>query len=485
MLGRDSLTGMRAVLVPTALVLALAACSASPPTDPGESAQPQAYAFSLVAPVSVSPSGLVARAVLPKGTQCPPLEINGTDSVQMDVRRPADTTKGAFDDVLVCSANIPAGAQKASVAGVDIPAAMPRQVQTVAGIADTGCRIKGTIQDCDSTQAWPLRPNAEQIAKADPDLITHVGDYFYREIACPPAKQAECGGSPAPPTGVPFEDSAAAWLADFFEPAEPMLGAAPLLAVRGNHEICSKGGNGYFLFLDMRPGTEGLCAPKQKGGTLKAPVVVTPTWSVDVPLVTGRTLRLIVTDSANGYDFGLSAFWRRLRPTYMAAAKLADDAGVDPWLVTHQPPLAITTTKFDPGTIPDWQNWVAVDQTAASHGLLKDYDAIISGHLHLSQVVKVPGLPPQFIFGGGGTSLDPPTGYSDPPYGPLADSTGAPLIPGVKPYPNDQYRWIEVQHAFGIASPNPAQGAWDVTYVKPTGENLATCTVRAATPDCG
>jgi Calcineurin-like phosphoesterase len=479
---------MRPLAAIPALALTLAACaSGQPATDAASSAEPRAdvYAYSLVAPVSVSPSGLVARAVLPPTTRCPSLQVTGADPVQMDQRRPAATTKGAFDDVLVCSANIPAGAQKASVAGVEIPATMPRQVQTVAGLADTGCRIKGAVQDCNSTSAWPLQPIAEQIAKADPDLIIHVGDYFYREEKCPADKQDRCKGSPPPPKDVPFEDSGAGWIADFFEPARAMFGTAPLLAVRGNHEVCSKGGNGFYLFMDMRPGTEGACAPKQEGGALQPPVVITPTWSVDVPLISGRDLRLIVVDSANGYDYGLSPFSRRLRPEYRAAAKLADDSGVNPWLVTHQPPVGITSTKLNPGNIPDWQNWVADDQTAASHGLLSKYTAMVSGHLHLSQVIKVPGLPPQFVFGGGGTKLDPAQGYADPRYGPLSTSKGAPMIPGVKPYPKDEYRWIEVQHAFGLASPNPGQGAWDAKFVEPSGRTLATCTVRAGVPDCG
>ncbi len=58
-------------------------------------------------------------------------------------------------------------------------------------------------------------------------------------------------------------------------------------------------------------------------------------------------------------------------------------------------------------------------------------------------------------------------------------------VPGLKPYPADAYRWIEVQHAFGVASPNPSQGAWEVEYVRPDGQTLATCAVREGTPDCG
>ena len=477
---------MRKAATLAVLIVALAACSAPEPSaTPSSEPSAKVYAYSLVAPLSVSPSGLVARAVLPKGTECPELEVTGADSVQMDQRRAGDTTKGAFDDAMVCSANIPAGATSARVTGVSIPAGMPKEAETIAALADTGCRIKAAVQDCNSTTAWPFMPIAEQIAKANPDLIIHVGDYFYRELPCPAKDSTRCGGSPVPPTGVPFEDSAAGWDADFFSPGQAMFGVAPILSTRGNHEVCSKGGNGHYLYMDPRPGTEDLCAPKTRGGQLRAPVVVDPTWSVDVPLVTGRNLRLIMVDSANGYDFGISPFSKRLRPEYRAAAKFADDPGVEPWLITHQPPTAITTTKFDPGNIANWQNWVADDQAAASYGLLGNYTAMVSGHLHLSQVAKVKGLPPQFVFGGGGTKLDPATGYTTPKYGPLSTSKGQPLVPGLKPYPADAYRWIEVQHAFGVARPNPSQGAWDVQYIRPTGQPLTTCTVREGTPNCG
>lgn len=473
-----SLTRMRRI---AAVAVLLAACSNAQPAAPqNEPTAPTVYAYSLVAPLKASPSGLVARAVLPRDSQCPQLEVQGADSVQMQRRTPAATTKGFFDDVVVCSAPIPPGATSAAVAGHAIPAAMPSEVRTLAAFADTGCLINKVVQDC--RKDWPLRPLAEQIAKAQPDLIVDVGDYFYRERACPSDAQDKCGGSPAPPAGVPFLDSAAGWLADYFEPASPMFGTAPLLAVRGNHELCEEAGNGYFLFMDYRSGSEDVCAPRPNS---QAPVVQTKPWRIDLPVITGRDLRLVVVDSANGWDYGISPWAGRQRGLYQRAATMAKNPGGLSWLVTHQPPLAITTTKYDPGNVRDWTNWVAVDQTVASRGLLKRYGAIVSGHLHLSQVVKIPGLPPQFVFGGGGTFLDPPDGYETPKYGPLANSKGEPMVPGFKPYPRDQYRWIEVQHAFGLARPNPAEGAWDVEYIKPDGSTLATCTVRDEVPACG
>src|SRR5580693_3599603 len=43
------------------------------------------------------------------------------------------------------------------------------------------------------------------------------------------------------------------WNADFFEPAVPLLAAAPWIMVRGNHEDCSRAGEGWFRFMDRAP----------------------------------------------------------------------------------------------------------------------------------------------------------------------------------------------------------------------------------------
>ncbi|MDW4746763.1 metallophosphoesterase, partial [Escherichia coli] len=73
----------------------------------------------------------------------------------------------------------------------------------------------------------------------------HVGDYHYRENACPP-DVAGCQGSP---WGYGWDT----WQADLFQPAAPLMAAAPWVLVRGNHEECARAGQGWFRFLDPRP----------------------------------------------------------------------------------------------------------------------------------------------------------------------------------------------------------------------------------------
>ena len=48
-------------------------------------------------------------------------------------------------------------------------------------------------------------------------------------------------------------DNWAVWQNDFFDPAAPLLAAAPWVLVRGNHELCRRGGHGWFRFLDRLP----------------------------------------------------------------------------------------------------------------------------------------------------------------------------------------------------------------------------------------
>ena len=83
---------------------------------------------------------------------------------------------------------------------------------------------------------------AAHAAAKHPDLVIHVGDYYYRETPCPTGDQG-CAGSP-------HGDRWASWDADLFTPVAPLLTAAPWIFVRGNHEQCGRGADGWFRFLD-------------------------------------------------------------------------------------------------------------------------------------------------------------------------------------------------------------------------------------------
>ena len=75
------------------------------------------------------------------------------------------------------------------------------------------------------------------------------------------------------------------WKASFFDPAAPLLTAAPWIMVRGNHERCGKFGQaplGFYLFFDI--GDAGNCEDDAE---------LTDTYAVDL----SETHRVIVADS--------------------------------------------------------------------------------------------------------------------------------------------------------------------------------------------
>lgn len=451
-------------------------------------------AYTLIAPLSESPSGLMVRAVLPAGADCPRLQATlrrgsstGRRTIAMVQRVAPATTAPAFDAIMVCEASVPRHAVKARVGGRSVPARLPRRIRTIAAFGDTGCRILGKeVQNCSSTEDWPLARIAADIARRRPEVVMFVGDFYYREAPCPADQQGECGSSPPPVAGLPFTDSAYGWLADALLPMAPLFPAAPLLIVRGNHEACDRGGNGYFLLFDPFRQSANECAPVEHEGSLVAPPPrLTPSWSADLRIGARRSLRLAVVDSAYGSDGQVTAWAAVQREGYeQAAAMTHPTRGVESWLLVHRPIFGHVTDQFAPPDDPLWTPWTSLDQQAASVGLLDHYHLILSSHLHLAQAVQIPGQPGQMILGNGGTLLDPPTGYQTPVYGPLADAQGAPVIPGVVPYPPATMDATAVRFGYAMVKPGRRQGEWRWQHFSPDDELFAECRQQGQALDC-
>ena len=459
-----------------AAIIALASASAPPALAvvADEPAPPVIAAYSLAAPRSEVPSGLVARAVVPGGTRCPTLQVaRGADRpvrfVQMTVRPTPARTAPAFDAITVCSAPLPVGATEASISGVVVPAALPTSVDRLAMLGDSGCRIASwQVQDCASQAAWPLALIAQSVADEQPDAVLFNGDFFYREAACPAASQAMCGSSPPPIAGLPFTDSAYGWIADALLPMSPMLAAAPLIVTRGNHEACYRGGNGFFLLFDPREGTQDTCSPiSTAAGLVAADTLPTPTYAIDLAVRDGRTLRLAIVDSAGGSDNAVTSFAAIQRPAYARAADITQArSGHESWLVTHRPLYGFVTAAFaQPGQ--PFNPWGSMDQAAAADGLLGSYDLVFSSHMHIAQSVQLLGLPGQLILGNAGTLLDPATGYPLP--------TSGPQISATQGYPAPTWGWVGVRFGYAMASPQAERGSWRITMKDPTGLAFARC----------
>lgn len=458
----------------------------------GTSSGPPIAAYSLVVANTQSTSGLIARAVLPGGLGCPRLDATvigakGQKRVSrpMQVRSTGQTTLNAFTPLRVCEARMPRGAVAASIAGQRIPASKPSDIDSIAVLGDSGCRLNATaVQACNDPTQWPLARISRRIAADRPDLVIYLGDFYYREGACPPTANSLCGGSPAPLNGAPFTDSAWGWVADVLVPMSPLLQSVPVVVVRGNHELCSRGGNGYFLLFDPAFGTAATCAPSADG---VAPVVYSPTTAIDLSIEGNRTLRLVNVDSANGNDTAIDdTIPIYQRPLFQKAQRLAHRAD-EAWLMTHRPITALVSSEYLPVPPGEATTWTSVTQAYSSYGLLGDYDLMLSSHLHIAQAVQIPGMPGQIVLGNGGTMLDPTTGYAIPAFGPLSNASGETLVPAppLPPYPaiptaTSLHTWVE----FGYVMATPASSGWTFDMRDVGGQSFATCKVDAGEVAC-
>src|SRR5207237_9865464 len=149
---------------------------------------------------------LSVRAIVAPGAACPPVSADGAAV--------ATAQRGAPDGkfpLQLCEARVPAASARLTVGGAAVPT-LPAIVRRIVVIGDTGCRLEGrAIQDCGNPAAWPFAMIAGHAAARRPDLVIHVGDYYYRVSACPVGR-AGCAGSP-------HGDNWPTWKADLFDPA--------------------------------------------------------------------------------------------------------------------------------------------------------------------------------------------------------------------------------------------------------------------------
>jgi hypothetical protein len=313
---------------------------------------------------------------------------------------PANSKPSNFP-VRVCDMSLPRGASRAVVAGRTLPllTGAPRRIVV---IGDTGCRIKvsdNAFQACNDREQWPFAAVATAAAATLPDLVIHVGDYHYRENACP-AGNADCANSP---WGYGWD----AWDADFFTPARPLLAAAPWIFVRGNHESCNRAGQGWWRFLDFRPRTAGRdCnrATDDERGDYSEPYAV--------PI--SRDAQIVVFDSSR---VGVKALlpsdpmYRSYAAEFGMAFALSRDVAHNLW-VSHHPILGFApdTSRPEPAVYPGNEALQSVLAPMNGPNLFPpNVQTLIAGHNHLFEMVSfMSSHPTQLISGNGGTWADAP-----------------------------------------------------------------------------
>jgi hypothetical protein len=243
-------------------------------------------------------------------------------------------------------------------------------------LGDTGCRLKGSsTQDCNDPVKWPFAIVARLAAARHPDLVIHVGDYHYRETACPDT-QPGCAGSP-------HGDNWAVWQKDFFDPAAPLLAAAPWVLVRGNHELCSRGGHGWFRLLDPHPEADR-CSETTAPYALRI-----------------GSLELLLFDGADADDATADptkvTFYHEQLQTLLANARS------HAWLLTHRPIWALAQgAGVPPGAMLN-----ATEQVAIRDLVPAGLDMVLSGHVHdFTSYNFGPSRPAQLVVGEGGDAND-------------------------------------------------------------------------------
>ena len=348
---------------------------------------------------------VVARAIT-DGAECPVLRADGQPHPMKLRANPEMVLTGvtpARFPVRSCEANVPSHVVALTFDSTPLP--LPRgQPRRIVIIGDTGCRIQHTngenyrLQDCNDSAAWPYAKIARHAAEARPDLIIHVGDYHYREAACPDG-WIGCKGSPHGPGWD-------AWKADFFDPSARLFAAAPWIMVRGNRETCERAGEGWFRFLDAN-------AMPKECSDFTEPIAITL-----------GDFTFVVMDTASA-DPRESAV-KKLKPDGLnelllshfqtARRLLAPDMGG--WLLTHRPLFGLRSDKsaapnitasyiFDNSTLP-----AAAVQPP---DVLSRFQMIVSGHIHSFEALNVEAVveeqrlhrTTQLVVGIGGDNLEP------------------------------------------------------------------------------
>ncbi len=445
--------------VPPLLVLPLLAGGCASPQPPPAAPLPPLPAdgepHAAYVLLGEGPSGeavAFARAVVDGGEPCPALAAEGGTMAMAKRANPHGF------EVDVCEAAVPFERRFTLVdaAGAALAAELPvarRGVERVVVVGDSGCKPDDQSGCGLDDPAWPFPRLAAAAAARRPGLVVHVGDYNYR--GTPSSFERTVDGQPvktwyydagdgAEPsercevpgpyysqnsTGNPDADAWEAWWLDFFEPARPLLAAAPWVFSRGNHELCSHAGPGWFYFLDassalVEGGGAQLACPSQDGEGPALPHL----RFVPPRVVALDGLALAVIDSANACD-ELPNFSGRYAEQLAAVAARLDRADGDAWLVGHRPPWGLDGTAGgppfgcdgEPGSGPA-PAFAAINRTLqcalaapGAAALPPRLGLSLAGHMHRFESLTFAagsGRPPQLVVGNSGVAEEtgPPTG---------------------------------------------------------------------------
>jgi hypothetical protein len=449
--------------------LVLSGCATAP--------APTANSYSFVV---LGEQGAAVARLITADTACPAIEIDGTQHAMAARAQPgtialrptalpvAESVPAAFP-VLTCEYALPAGTRSASVLGQALSLPKPALSRIVV-MGDTGCRLQrgsngaaGSYQNCNNPAEYPFAQVARSAAAWQPDLVIHVGDFHYRESPCP-AGQRGCAGSPY---GYGWDT----WQADFFAPGRALLQAAPWIMVRGNHESCARGGQGFWRFLDPRPLLAG------RDCNLKADDM-TGDFSDPYAVPLGDKAQLVVLDTAltGNNTFGAGdPRTPRYADLYRKAEQLSLQADYNIGTM-HHPVLAFVALPTPEGDVLKGGNngLIGAFGTVGKTLLPSRFNTVLSGHVHMWQQVSfASNHPTQFISGFSGTQEETV---------PLPN----PLPPSAEPAPGavvDRISsWFD---GFGFMTmERQGADAWDVQVWDEAGKLKNSCKIKGNKSQC-
>jgi hypothetical protein len=438
---------------------------------------PDASAAQVIYVVAGDHGQSLVRAVVAEG-DCPVLIADGAPQrmatraapetlAQRPTQSEAALSKPSAFPVRVCEASLASSVRSATVLGRPVPLMKPLPRRIVV-IGDTGCRIKASdnaVQDCLTEKEWPFPALANKAAAERPDLVVHVGDYHYRETACPPGR-AGCAGSP---WGYGWD----AWDADLFAPASKLLAAAPWVVARGNHEECLRAGQGWFRLLDPRP-----FAPQRSCDQAVNDDVADFSEPYAVPL--GDGWQLIVFDSAKAGNGALKPgnardanIFAHYHGEMQAVAALAAAPGMHSLFISHHPVLGLVSANaFLPrgagGNLAMLSVMKSINGTAYYPPQIA---AAVHGHVHVFEALAfTSGQPPTIVAGHGGDTLD-----NDLP---------EPLPAGLSPADGVSIGSIVHSSGFGYLVMDRKDGGWVMRARRLDGQVLVSCELTASGLSC-
>ena len=467
---RSSLRATPALLAISAVSAAaiLASCGGDGGTSVGDTADVRVKA----AWVEIGPNGqTIARAITAADT-CPTIAVDavaaamtlraaaGTPAQRTTASDPADSKPSAFP-VTTCETVVKPGATAVSVAGrlLPLPKAEP---QRIAVLADTGCRMKkadNAFQACNDGTAWPFTTIAATVAAMKPDLVMHIGDYHYRENACP----QDIAGCKDSAWGYGWDT----WEADLFKPAASLLAAAPWVFARGNHEECARAGQGWMRFLDVR----------SYGATLSCDSPANDNaanFSEPYAVALGKDTQVVIFDSAKAGTaaFGASDFkFPIYQAQFRTVASLVADTTKTSLFANHHPILAFAPIAGG-SPAPGNNGLQAVMRSLNPVAYYPDGVKIaLHGHVHDFQALNFSSAhPATFVTGNGGDNVD--VNLPDP------------FPAGLTPAPGVVLDRITHTNTFGFMMMERSGSVWLYKAYTRDGKLLTTCVPAGSKISC-